>query len=226
MISDNLASLFDTGQPGVRFRQGTILTWNASTGQNTVDLAGGTLTDVPILNTSEAIALKAGHVVGLLGQGSTWFIVGRVTPPNDPSFASASVAFGGNGVSTTNFTVPTTPTTRATLSIPTPAWADEAVVLVTANCSLLNTEASIQFASLKVLIDGVQGGAATSGFAPDGDASGAYYQSMTASAQRVITPGASIALAAQVWNQGSTAWGADTTQQCNLDAIAIFRSIA
>lgn len=225
MITDNLATLFDSGQPGVRFRQGTILSWDANTGSNTVDMGGGTLTNVPILNTGEAIALKAGHIVGLLGQGSAWFIVGRVTPPNDPNFASASVSFGGNGVSTTNFTVPTTPTTRASLTIPTPAWADEAVVLVTANASLYNNQASIQFASLQVLIDGVQGGAATSGFAPAGNASGAYYQSMTASAQRVITPGASIALAAQVWNQGSTAWAADTTQQCNLDAIAVFRSV-
>ena len=83
LVTDDTAPLFDQAGPGVRFRQGTITAWNAATGQNTVDVANGTLTDVPILNTGEAIALKAGHVVGLLGQGMTWFIIGRITPASD-----------------------------------------------------------------------------------------------------------------------------------------------
>ncbi|MDX3006744.1 hypothetical protein PWY87_34070 [Kribbella solani] len=143
MITDNLATLFDTGQPGVRFRQGTILSWNAQTGENTVDLAGGTLTNVPIINTGEAIALRAGHVVGMLGQGSTWFIIGRVTPPNDPNFAAASVAFGSAGAQVFGFALSTAMVLKASSNeLVVPDWADEAVVFVGGQTQAVNTTAA------------------------------------------------------------------------------------
>jgi hypothetical protein len=225
MITDNVATLFGGGQPGVRFRQGTILTWNSETGANTIDLAGGTLTDVPILNTGEAIALKAGHVVGLLGQGSSWFIVGRVTPPGDPNFAGASVAFGGNGVSVQSFSVTTTHADKATMSITVPSWVDEAVVLCTANVTLFNTTASGFLVSAQAFIDGVGGGGCQFGLGPTADASQNRMNSGAVSAQRVITPGASISFAVQAWTTSGTI-ASDINNQVNLDAIAIFRSIA
>jgi hypothetical protein len=225
VITDNLATLFDSKQPGVRFRQGTILTWNSQTGENTVDLAGGTLTNVPIINTGEAVALKAGHVVGLLGQGSTWFIIGRVTPPNDPNFAGASVAFGGTGVSTTNFSVTTTHAVKASTSITVPSWVDEAVVLCTANATLFNTTASGFLITAQPFIDGVGGGGCQFGLGPTADASQNRMNSGGMSAQRVLTPGATIALEVQAWTTSGTV-PADINNQVNLDAIAIFRSIA
>lgn len=162
MITDNLASLFDTGQPGVRFRQGTILTWNPNTGENTVDLAGGTLTNVPILNTGEAVALKAGHVVGLLGQGSAWFIVGRVTPPNDPNFAAASVAFDSAGAQVFGFALSTALTLKASSNeLVVPSWADEAVVYVGGHMHAVNTTAALDTYSFEVGCFGGSGGGTT-----------------------------------------------------------------
>jgi len=224
VITDDLSVLFGKPDPGVRFRQGTVQWWDPANGQNIIDVGGASLVNVPILNTGEAIALKDGHVVGMLGYGGSWFLLGRITPANDPNFAGASVAFGGAGASATNFTLSTTQTNKVTTSIAVPSWADEAIVLCTVNCSLTNPRAVIDFANLSATIDGVGGGSAQSGFSPLGDASGNYLQSMSASGQRLITsPGATIALAGQVWANGAS-WGASANNIVNVDAIAVFRS--
>lgn len=226
--SDDLTTLFPRGTPGVRFRQGTILTWNNQTGENTIDLAGGTLVNVPIINTGEAIALKAGHVVGMLGQGNTWFIIGRVTPPNDPNFAGASVAFGGDGESATNFSVTTAHLDKVAGSIAVPSWVDEAAVLVTANASLANSSASAFYVSMQVILDGAGGGGSLFGLGPTGGAAGSSndINNGACSAQRVIAnPGATIDFSLQMWTTGGTV-PANASSVANIDAIAIFRSIA
>jgi hypothetical protein len=90
MRSNDLAALLVQRQPtGVGFRQGVVLAWNPDTAQNTVDVGGVVLTDVPILNTSESRLLTPGAVVGILTAGSSWMILGRVTVPNTPDAASA-----------------------------------------------------------------------------------------------------------------------------------------
>jgi len=227
MITDNLAPLFDQGQAGVRFRQGTILTWDANTGANTVDLAGGTLVNVPMINTGEAIALKAGHVVGLLGQGGTWWIIGRITPPNDPNFAGASVAFGTDNAGTaTNFGLSTSPVNVISGTIAVPSWVDEAVVLAVGNCQLTNPTAVIDFATIQVSINGVGGGGVQTGFAPLGNASGNYVGAMATSSRAIISsPGSTITVATTLNSQGA-AWGVQASNRANVDAIAVFRSIA
>lgn len=226
MITDNLAPLFTPAAPGVRFRQGTILTWNSQTGQNTIDVAGGTLTDVPVLNTSEAIALKAGHIVGLLVMGSVAFILGRVTPPNDPNFAAASVAFDGAGVTGTNFAITTSQVAYASSTLDVPAWADEAIVLATGNCQLTNTRPAVDFATIQVFIDGTGGGGSQTGFSAFGSGDNNFVGSMAVSAQRLISaPGATITVETKLNAQGA-AWGVTASNRCNIDAIAVFRSIA
>lgn len=224
MITDNLAPLFDQGQPGVRFRQGTILTWDPNTGANTIDVAGGTLTNVGMMNIGEAISLKPGHVVGLLGQGGTWWIIGRVTLPGSADFASASVAFASGSDFTSNFTVPSALTTRATVTLDVPSWADEAAVISTATASLLNTSGADDFAFMWALIGGVGGTASGSGFSSG--ASIQRFQNLTSNYSRVFTPGATISVVAQLGTNSGTSWAADTGNRCGLSAIAIFRSIA
>lgn len=223
-ITDNLAPLFAGGGDAVRFRQGTILTWDPETGDNTVDLAGGTLTDVPILNTSEAIALKAGHVVGMIGQGSTWAILGRFTPPGDPNFAGASVAFDGVHNSATNFSVTTTHLDKVTGSIDVPAWADEALVTMTSQISLANTSASTFYAAFEPFIDGVGGGGIGFGLSANAHASANDLNAGSVSYQRVLTSlGATISLSTKAWVTAGTL-PASATSTVILDATAIFRS--
>lgn len=226
--TDDLSTLFGQGQPGVRFRQGTILTWNANTGQNTIDLAGGTLVDVPIINTGEAIALKAGHVVGMLGQGGTWWIIGRITPPSDPSFAGASVAFATNFNNTSNFAISKSPTfaTVATVVLNVPTWADEALVTVQAAFSLHNPTVTADWANGRCAIGGTAFAQSISGFAANGAADKGDYDNLTClAAQLVSSPGSTITVTAQVATF-SNAWGADANNFCSLAATAVFRSIA
>ncbi|WP_213452901.1 hypothetical protein [Rhizomonospora bruguierae] len=63
--------------------------WDPLTARNMIMVRGATLTDVPILNTNEAVSLTPGAVVGLLASGRNWFILGRVTVPGTPAAASA-----------------------------------------------------------------------------------------------------------------------------------------
>lgn len=224
MISDNLAPLFDKGQPGVRFRQGTVTAWDSETGENTIDLAGGTLTDVPIINTGEAIALKAGHVVGLLGQGSAWFIIGRITPPGSAGFASASVAFADLRDSSSNFALSTSFTTKVSGSFAVPAWADEALVTCTLNVALFNGSGeAANFAQLQTSIDGITHSLAAGGFTA-GTTSQTNYDTLGQTHAETLTSlGSSIPILGQV-RATEDAWANFANNQAFLTATAIFRS--
>lgn len=76
-------------QPGLGLRQGVVLTWNQATAENTIQVAGEVMQNVPILNTNESLLLVPGAVVALLTWNSTWFILGRLTIPGTPEAASA-----------------------------------------------------------------------------------------------------------------------------------------
>lgn len=227
MIADNLTTLFTPAADGVRFRQGTVLDWNADTGENTIDLAGGILTDVPILNTGEAVALKAGHVVGLLGQGSAWFIIGRVTPPNSADFAGASVAFGNVNLTTTNW-APTTGGTFVIDSAPIaiPDWADEALVMATVNARVVNTRTVADTVSLSPLITTTFGGGAY-GSETAATLAASNNGALTNSQSRLLTgfdPTAEdVTVTVLVRTLGAN-WATHVSNTAILSAIAIFRS--
>ena len=92
MRSDDLVPFLGTPQPagrGVTFRQGVIVAWNQDTAENVVRVGDSLLTNLPILNTSEAAILAAGDVVGILVSGATWGIMGRFTIPGSPEAVSA-----------------------------------------------------------------------------------------------------------------------------------------
>jgi len=89
--SDDLVPFLGRPDPGkgVGFRQGVIVSWNANTAENTVLAGDSLLTNLPILNTSEASILAEGDVVGILTAGKTWGILGRFTIPGTPEAASS-----------------------------------------------------------------------------------------------------------------------------------------
>lgn len=91
--TDDLAPLFaPTPTPGLALRQGVIVAWNPITAENTVNVDGVQLADLPVLNTSEAVLLAPGDVVAILASGraaQSWAILGRLTIPGTPAAASA-----------------------------------------------------------------------------------------------------------------------------------------
>jgi hypothetical protein len=71
------------------YRKGTIVSWNPDTAENTVLVDGGMFTNLPILNTDEALLLAPGSAVAIMDIGTTWAILGRLTIPGTPDAASA-----------------------------------------------------------------------------------------------------------------------------------------
>lgn len=94
-MSGDLVPMFSNSRPSVSggrqvgFRQGSIVTWNRLTAENTVLVGEELFTNLPILNTSEAAILAEGDVVGLLTMGPTWGILGRFTIPGTPEAVSS-----------------------------------------------------------------------------------------------------------------------------------------
>lgn len=88
MRADDLAPLLaKPGVPEVGFGQGVLLSWDSTSGSNTVQLGGATLTDLPMLAAS-TIQLAAGDVVGLLRVRSQYFILGRISPAGGGALTS------------------------------------------------------------------------------------------------------------------------------------------
>lgn len=115
---DDLASLFGPEPPGaaqsMRFRQGVVQSWDPVTANNTVLVGNTVMTDLPVLNTSEALLLAAGDAVSLVvvgdeaGGARSYGIWGRMTIPGTSQAASALRAlqvyakFDTNNGTTTN----------------------------------------------------------------------------------------------------------------------------
>ncbi len=224
MISDDLTTLFeDPSQAAapVRFRQGTVLAFNNSTGQNQINVAGAVLVDIPMLNSGEAVALKPGHVVGLLLAGQSWFILGRITPPNDPNFASASVDFSSAGGQAFNFALSTGLVTKVSSNeLVVPAWADEAIVHITGSCTCLNTRAVLDSFGFNVGCLGGDGGTTYADVAAGG------INNIAASSRNLFTGlsgGEVLTITGQATSFGA-AWAANASNTMFIHAIAIYKS--
>lgn len=225
MITDNLATLFGKDLPNVRFRQGTVLTWDPNTGANTIDVGGGTLTNVKCLTSGEAIALKAGHVITLLGQGSTWWIMGRIAGFGDPDFAGSSVAFDQDHASATNFGLTTTATALATATLDVPPWADEALVTVVGTVSVQNVNAGTSYYIVtQSFVEAEGGGGAGFGLSPLGDVSKNDLNcGTTGYSRRVTSLGSTISCSVQAWTTAGTL-AASVSSTATVTASAVFRS--
>ncbi len=94
----DIASLFSPrpSRPSqdVRYRSGTIVSFDPNTLENVVNVGGTDLTDLPLLGVGEATLLTAGSVVGILvigdeNHGKTYAIIGRLVSPNTPAAEDA-----------------------------------------------------------------------------------------------------------------------------------------
>lgn len=88
--TDDITSLLlagNTGEmPDLGFHQGVIVAWDGQTGANTIRVAGSDVHNLAMLNITEALVLRAGHVVGLLRFKNTYFILGRIVAPSTNEF--------------------------------------------------------------------------------------------------------------------------------------------
>lgn len=223
MRSDDLAPLLmPPPQPGLSFRQGTVVTFNQDTGANTISVGGATLTDVPMLNSGEAVALKAGHIVALLTWKSSWWILGRVTLPGSDQFASASVKFGQGSAFASGFSISTSEAPKASITVNAPVWADEAIVTAIATGGGLNNSGANSQIILWTVIDGVAGPNHGSQGVPPGTAV-LNVGATAAHQQRLFNPGTSFDVDVILRSSSST-WPASGLNFVSCSVSAIFRS--
>jgi len=223
--SDDLAPLLGPqDMPGLRFGQGTVLTWDAETGANTINYHGAVLPNVPILNTGEAIALKAGHIVGLLSWLGSYWILGRITVPGSADFAGASVSFGNIASAfASNFTIGTVEASgeKVNATIAVPAWADLAAILLTVDARATNTTGSPSQMFMRATIESASDSSSNS--ATNISPAGGDFVSLTATHYKIHTnPGSTITLRAFVWSANSHS--ADALNIATINALAIFRN--
>jgi hypothetical protein len=215
----------------VRFRQGTVVEWNTATGANKIRFMGATVENMPMLNSGEAIALKAGHNVGILTTGKAAFILGRITLPGSADFASASVAFGSAGFTASNFAVAGsgTLTVIGTTTLTVPAWADEALVMVTSTGGITNPSAAVDYAYMTVGVNGGSGGSVGQPLAPTGNTIWQDTHPIYASTRNLLTglttaPSKTITIEARAAHAAAGTWAANVNNSVFVHAIAIYRS--
>lgn len=217
--SELVPFLTPPAQDGLGFRQGRVDTFDQNTGENAIEVGGTYLTDVPMLNSGEATALKPGHIVALLTWKSSWWILGRITMPGSDQFASASVAFGGCDDVGVGFAIQTSYAQKINCLIDVPAWADEAQVTAHVHASIENSTAGFDFAAVRAGIDSVFG-TGIEVRAPAG-----HIVTASASMQRlVVDPGPTILIQGQVKSTFNN-WGPDLGNACQIVATAVFRSV-
>lgn len=75
---------------GVQFSQGIIRQWERTELRNQIEWRGITLTDVPMVEGINALALKEGDIVGMLGWApenakgvGSWWILGKLSNPGE-----------------------------------------------------------------------------------------------------------------------------------------------
>lgn len=79
---DDLASLIaPVRQAEISIAQGYLTAWNGTTYENTVQVNGATLTDLPLVHLGDPASLAASTVVLLLRVRNTYYLLGKVTYP-------------------------------------------------------------------------------------------------------------------------------------------------
>ncbi len=223
MIGDDLTGLLlPPDGPEFGFRQGTILTFDIVSGANTIDVAGATLTNVPFLNPGGYTILLPGDVVVLLRMRSSWAILGRITAPGGTRaigrYTELSSSYSVDGAS--NYSLTTTPATKATLSIPVPVWCEVATVTASLMLMARNSTATTDFLVGKILMPD---GASTTWLS--GSVPTVSYGSVTVTKhhQLAVTPGGTLTILGQA-AASVASWGANANNVVTLQATVAFNS--
>lgn len=212
-IADLFAPAPAGAAQGLRYRQGTIVTFDPVTLENTVSVGGATMTNLPLLGVAEAASLAPGAVVGLhlIGneQGSsTWVIVGRIVTPGS---AEATAAITQLGQKVASNSVPTNETTSSTSFTDLATRGPEVSILVGASGKVLVFVTAYMF--IEVADDGL-GNDAQMSFALSG--------ANTRTAQDVFDAGAGTEVFWLAATNGADFVGALTVQHT---ALALLESL-
>lgn len=215
------------------FRQGYLVYFDLATGNNIVEVGGGQLTNLPLLNIGDTVNLVGENTAGL-GNGSviivakmnsSWAILGRMIPAGAGQLNSTAIGYGGTnpGLIGTGLTATGAGfVTKVTGTVVVPAWANRASVIATVVLDMKNNGAGANFLYVRLVINGASGAGP---FAPL-VAAGAY-GFVAAHATRngfVVTPGGSFDIEGQV-QVGASFGAGDAANLIQVDSFVIFSKV-
>ncbi|PSK90578.1 hypothetical protein CLV30_1383 [Haloactinopolyspora alba] len=80
--ADDLSTVLrSSGSVSMEYRQGTVQTWDVTTGSNTVSIGGVVHDDLPVLGRIAAMSIVAGDIVGIGKWRDQYFVLGLVADP-------------------------------------------------------------------------------------------------------------------------------------------------
>lgn len=219
---DDLAPLlFPPVRGDFGFHQGKVVTWDQSTGENTILVAGATLVDVPILNGTEVPLLEPDHIVGMLRFKSSYFILGRIIIPNTPDIGALPGMLVGSGQAEAAFSLSTVSQSLASSLITVPPWANQALVMCTANAVVKNTGNANGFVTIAAEINDGQSGQMFT-YVNVGQ-----FEHVSAASQFLFGVGSDLPLGADILIAAeiiaTNTWAADASNYITAQAIAMFR---
>lgn len=207
----------------VGFRQGTVLAWDGAAGTNSVEIGGVTVRNLPVLNLGDFTILQPGDVVALLRFQQTYFILGRVIPPQSPDVNRSTLAFAQSTGFASSITVTPTMTAVASTSIAVPTWADEAMVMVMATVSTQNTATTDDILMSVAYANGANGATMLTQAAPN-----ARVAIASVASNLVTNPGATVTaeVRAQTNSGFSNTWVGDAFTAAYVAATVLFRRVS
>lgn len=136
MRTDDLSLLLQPKPTEPSFRQGVIKSYDLITGENTIEVAGATLTNVPFLNPGSTNLYFVDDIVVLLKYNSSWAILGRVEAPVAGGTANIGPLLSLEITGTDGnfgYAITTTPTIQASLTFTVPSYIKKIRGILTAN---------------------------------------------------------------------------------------------
>lgn len=219
MIGDDLTGLLGRPPaPDSGFRQGTVLTFDPESGANTISVAGGLLTDVPVLNIGDLVRIAPGDVVVLLRLRSSWAILGRILPVGSGELLVGQTDMETDSAFASNFAITNAFVTRCSSVFTVPDWANSVLVAATLTIGVNNSGTAQSFAP-QILIDG-----ATSGSIGHFADVGVQRSATISYARGNDGPGSTVLVEAQV-KSAATTIPAHTSNAAILSALCIYRRI-
>lgn len=218
------------GKSDIGFHQGRVISWNQSTSENVISMAGAVLTNVPVLNGTEPLTLKEGDIVGMLRFKTSYFVLGRIVIPGQSDVGTLPGLQQGVGATETSFSLGVEKSNAAEAVFNVPEWANQALVLCTANATIYNPEEAGRFAYITATVNGGFGGYMYA-WIPQGEdrqiSSTTQYligaESYDVGLDGPIPLGSQIRVAATMW--ASTSISATPDSIANVHAIAMFRKV-
>jgi hypothetical protein len=208
--------------PPFGIRQGTIVTWDVLSGENTISVAGAVLTNVPFMTPGTFFILQAGDPVILLTMRGSWFILGRTVNPGGVQGVGRFTALpvGLNSGTVSNYSLSTTLVTKVSLTVNVPSWAEVCTVDVSLHALAQNNSGASDFLQVGLGLNGGTQAINTSATVPTATygSTGVRYSN-----QVFVTPGGTLTIDAQLRAIGG-AWAANASNFAFFNGFAIWNS--